>query len=562
MLNDDNRKKLDDIVSQMAAQNAPKADVQAIVEDFKRTYDTPTSPTPSTETEKPSGISAIPSDINQRGNDIVDIWNKDQNPVSKIWQTAGQVGKTATGAVGRGLETLSNITKPVLQGVANSDAFKLARPAVSTIPALSIPYNAVALAGGNEKFEVPQLLKSKSVDLKNTYDIFKKDNPELSANLEAGVNILGGMAFGGTPKGRILDFVREGKTIPATISNIPKVAGESVENFGKIVKYGETKIPTSIAKKSYGADLMEKKNQIINDIADFGITKGNNEESAADALAKAQERFDKADEIAGNLAADPNTEQVIPSKIALQGIDPKKIASTGSRKAAQNIINDIETEMAEDGHAKPGTLTDLIKAKQNLNNDGMLFVNGPAETSADALNKAIRKKMYLNIVDAIGGISPEIKAMNTEGKRLLDVHAALSNAASRVANHDAIGLTDFILGGASIAHPGSLAVSAPLFIAKKSLSNGRAGNLLINAGRGMAGKTEKTIAGSLGDITAQETAKTAPGSTAYDATTQLPKNAAIPTYFRQGIKPETLPLGERYSRDRAKRIYKGTILEP
>jgi hypothetical protein len=41
MLNDVNRKKLDDIVAQMASQNAPAEDVRAVVDDFKVKYDTP-----------------------------------------------------------------------------------------------------------------------------------------------------------------------------------------------------------------------------------------------------------------------------------------------------------------------------------------------------------------------------------------------------------------------------------------------------------------------------------------------------------------------------------------
>jgi hypothetical protein len=311
-----------------------------------------------------------------------------------------------------------------------------------------------------------------------------------------------------------------------------KGTGAAVENLGKKFKLGELKIPKNIANKSYGNDLMEKKQTIVNDVADFGVTGGNNEAAATDALDKAKIRFDKADEIANQLATDPSIEKINPAEVAMQGINVKKIASTGSRKNAQDIIDNILSDMQDDGHAQPTTLDQLIQAKQNLNNDGNLFINGPAPSDADALSRAIKKKMYLNIVDAIGEISPEIKAMNTEGKRLLDVNAALSQAASRNANHDAAGLTDFVLGGTSIAHPGSLAITAPLFVAKKTLGNGRAGNLVINAGRGLQGKKANSIEGSLSGL---KLATDVPKEN--NLNVQLPNNAATPAYFRKGINP-------------------------
>ena len=46
----------------------------------------------------------------------------------------------------------------------------------------------------------------------------------------------------------------------------------------------------------------------------------------------------------------------------------------------------------------------------------------------------------------------------------------------------------------------------------------------------------------------------APGTTAWDAKTELPANAATPAYFRQGVKPEILPLGQGYANERAARM--------
>jgi hypothetical protein len=178
-----------------------------------------------------------------------------------------------------------------------------------------------------------------------------------------------------------------------------------------------------------------------------------------------------------------------------------------------------------------GTVDKLIEAKQNLNRSGKLFSHAVGQSDADALRQAIKKKMYLNLVDAIGELSPEIKALNHEGKRLLDVNAALSNAASRVSNHDAMGLTDFVLGGASIAHPGSLAATAPLFIAKKSLGNGRAGNMLIRAGRGLQGKRDRTIGETLRK-TAEMDRKIIPKTAYKTSGPVVPKNSETPAYLR------------------------------
>lgn len=312
-------------------------------------------------------------------------------------------------------------------------------------------------------------------------------------------------------------------------------AGESIENgLGKTLKLGETKIPNSIAKSSYGKDLMEKKRTIVNDMANFGITHGDNESAAADAYAAASQRFNKADEIGTQLANDPTIGKVNPSEVAMNGIDVKKIADTDDREAAQAVIQKVLNGMASDGHNVPVTLDQLIKAKQNLNNKGTLFKNGPAPSDADALARSIKKKMYLNITDAIGEVSPEIKAMNTEGKRLLDVHAALSNAASRNANHDIAGLTDFILGGEVLAHPGSWAVAAPLLVAKKGLANGRAGNMAINLGRKMQGKQANTIEGTLDAIRN----KPQPTPQEFGGEVPLPERSSVPAYFRKGFNPE------------------------
>jgi hypothetical protein len=276
--------------------------------------------------------------------------------------------------------------------------------------------------------------------------------------------------------------------------------GEGLESLGKMVKPGELKMTKPVANKAYGKTLDEKKQTIVNDIAEFGTTKLTNKRSAIDAMEKAQQRFDKADEIATTLKSNPNTPLTNIDNVLLKDIDVEKLADIDLEDSAIEYIQSLVSKMDKKGFRGEVTLDQLIKAKQSLNRQGKVFGHGPAPTDEDALKQVIKKKMYLNLVDAIGELSPEIKAMNQEGKRLLDVHAALTGAASREANLNAAGLTDWVVGGATIANPGSLAVTAPLLVTKKALGGGRFGNLSINAGRFLQGKNPKSIEETLAKV--------------------------------------------------------------
>ena len=63
MLTEQNRTKLDGIVQQMASQNAPQADVQAVVNDFKTKYDTPTSATTQPKQSFLGGVASTIGDV-------------------------------------------------------------------------------------------------------------------------------------------------------------------------------------------------------------------------------------------------------------------------------------------------------------------------------------------------------------------------------------------------------------------------------------------------------------------------------------------------------------------
>lgn len=350
---------------------------------------------------------------------------------------------------------------------------------------------------------------------------YLKNNPEVGNRIGSLIDVAGAVPVG---------------KITAPVANAaPKMLGKGLESTGKKFALAEMKITNPVAKKAYGKDLIDKKKNIANDMVEFGITKGNHQTMRADASIKAQERFDKVDEIVEQLASDPSIEMVNPVEVVKRGLDIDK-APYGKRKQVQQIIDNIIADMEEEGLNGPVTIDKLIQAKRNINVDGKTFKSGPALSTDDAIEQAIRKKMYLNIVDQIGEISPEIKALNTEGKRLLDVESALAGASSREANKNAIGLTDWILGGASIANPGTLAATVPIIATKKMLGSGRGSNLLINTGRALQGKSAKTIDETLGKLSAEQKALPKLPVANESSTIDAPEiDLNTPAFMRKGV---------------------------
>jgi hypothetical protein len=112
---------------------------------------------------------------------------------------------------------------------------------------------------------------------------------------------------------------------------------------------------------------------------------------------------------------------------------------------------------------------------------------------------------------------------------LIDAESALSSAASRVANKDAISLTDWVLGAGTLANPSAL----PLLAVKKGLAGGRGSDLVINTGRALKGDKVKTIDDIIESVRAQT-----PIEKGTDV--PLPKDWNIPAFQRKGVKPETI----------------------
>jgi len=315
--------------------------------------------------------------------------------------------------------------------------------------------------------------------------------------------------------------------IEKRVLSTPKFVGKGVEKFGKFVKGGEAKIPASIAKNSYGRNLMEQKNTIINDLADYGETKGGNLTSAKKALSDAEARLHLAEQYGMNLKDDPTIPKYNPSAVATKGLDVSKLVNVEFVNDGEALVKTILNDWERRGLNMPGGIDNMIEAKRSLNRQGDLFSKG-LYSRPELAARIIKKNMYFNLIDEMGKVSPEIKALNTEAKHLLDVHEALSAAASRVSNHDAVGLTDHVLGIASLTHPGT---AVPLFVAKKLTGNGKAGNLLIRAGRFLQGKKDNSIGATLRKTAYFDRANNL--STAWEGKEAgLPSDAETPKYIR------------------------------
>ena len=290
--------------------------------------------------------------------------------------------------------------------------------------------------------------------------------------------------------------------IPGKVADATEATGEGILKLGKLVKKSETKIPSSVAKSAYGKTLLEKADGIIETMSEFGLTEGDNVASSIIGHSKVQERVDAVENIVRNIAQSADAPQVVPIHAALKGLKVKELSNTGGRPEARNALKKIIMDMVEDGHDQPVGIEQLIEAKKNLNRTGDLFSNGPSTPEALA-SRELRRKMYLNLTDAIGEISPEAKALNVEVKRLLDATAALDAAAYREGNKDIFGLTDHIIGGATLANPGALWAAVPMAMGKQAIKGGKLGNTLMRTGNKMLGNADRTVAQTLGDVAAK-----------------------------------------------------------
>lgn len=291
--------------------------------------------------------------------------------------------------------------------------------------------------------------------------------------------------------------------IPKTIGNIISKANEnigtSVENVGKNFMSGEMKIKQHLAKKGYGKNLIEKKMNLINNISKYGLesSTGNYRTMAEKASDMASENFNKADEIIKNIATQPNTPLTnINNIIDDVAYNQLESSALGKSNAVVKSIENIQKDVELAGLSGEQPVDVLVSFKRRLDPDGKLFKSGPAPSDDDAVDRGIRKLLYLNTVKKINEIAPDAGLLNKSGKELLDISAIADDAASRIVNLKGMSLTDRLIAlSAGVSAMGSMAAGKPGYGAGaliagglgygalKALGNGRGASAIISLGK-------------------------------------------------------------------------------
>ena len=469
MLNDDNRKKLDDIVSQMAAQNAPQADVQAIVDDFKSKYDTPVPrETPVPEPSYLQNVAQPMVDAEAKLHARNDEFNKlplAQKPARFINDLAGGLGDVVTGLAG----SVTNLIPQKAQAAIGG--------------AIEKPVDAIggglASVGKGIAGAIPEPVKQVGSDVAGAVKGFAEKHPIVTEYAKAMPNA----AMLAMPEAKGLQEVGNGA------GGGLQSLGSGLENLGKSTLKGEMKITNPIAREAYGKTIADKKAGIIDDLVQFRLDSptGNFQKMGEKAQGMASSNFNQADQLIKDASANVETPLNNPVDIARESIKDIPVAA-GFEDQAINTANRILTGLQRRGYDNLMSADKLVEAKKILNADGNVFKNGPMSTDADNLDRSIRKSMYLALVDKIGEISPEAAQLNRDGKRLLDISDAASAAASRTSNHSLMGLGALGAGAGGYAHGGSpeaIASALAAAAAFKAAGQGRLSSVAIRTGQGI-----------------------------------------------------------------------------
>lgn len=344
------------------------------------------------------------------------------------------------------------------------------------------------------------------------------------------------------PVGKIGNMAVEGIAKPALAAT-----GKVAERAGKGWLQSQLKINKPTAMRAYGKNLVEKKNSITNDIVEFGLHKSPNfsemnktamqmvsdldaqgkviakqvEEAqiqTAQAMAKAAQAAkinrvvarmkpgdpriaaEKAKILAENLPAQPKQLSNPVAMVLNAERDMIVEAPYGQGEKVQSVVRSIVADMKKDGMNQNVPISRLIEAKKKIIGDGKIFKLGPAPSTDDMMNAAIRKDIVYRFLDKVGELSPELRAIGKQQKRLIDIAHVADEAASRIANKDPMGLAArIILGGSFPAAATALATGNPKVAAgimlgglgqyglERSVSQGAGPRKLIRAGK-MFGK--------------------------------------------------------------------------
>lgn len=388
----------------------------------------------------PSGIMALPSDINEESQKLVDVWNADQNPISKIWQTLGIAGETAGKVVGRTLETAKPVTDALLEGArfAGSDRRTIDKRLQEAPKVTSI---------GQE------IAKTETVqDLSNTYKIFKQDNPELAANLEAGLKVLEGMTVGkvGGKGGAVAKDVAKD-----VAGAVPEIATKAADKLDKIIDEGVSKgiKPTVVGKPSLARmeGFYDNAKQAVKTIAenrsdikiidDAGEVVAHPRTSAefAQAIDQAKKKIYKQYHDMSVKAGDGGASfdlSTVKSEL-------NKISSSDNLKMNPKV-REYAASLADELEELDGAAPDVVEARiADLNNSLAGFYDGrvtKAQAQVDAsVANLMRKELDDKITNAVGEGYQDLK--NKYGS-LKAIEKEVNKRALVNARQNAKGLTD------------------------------------------------------------------------------------------------------------------------
>lgn len=465
--------------------------------EFKPVVTTPEpEPQPQPEPEKKGGFF---SDVVHGAKDIVDpIVDNAKGLVSGV-QKEAETGGTRYGQAKDPLSKLTAIggTAARIGGQVLAAPVKLAtdetKNFLENIPA----YNR-GVAALDKKADIgPALSKAGSLAAKAkeaTYDRLPNAGKDL---VDIGVNTLGFPVL-----------KAEAKPLLGAANRAIEGAGRGIEGAGKDVLAGELKIKKNLAEKGYGKNIDDKKEKMVNDYVKYDLQSpiGNFSKSADKAQELANQRFNKADAIISDLSKSGDKKYLRdPSDVLLSvSNNLDDIAALGKTDQAENIITKIVDDATSRGLSGLQTPDKLVQAKRMLDPDGKLFKSGPSPSLDDALERDIRKRMYLKIVDEVGQMSPEVKQLNREGKELLDLNAITNDASSRLRNNNKglMGsMAEIGMGSAgglgAMANPDKaipiLAATGGAMALKRALGQGRGASTMINTGKGLKSLATKDL---------------------------------------------------------------------
>lgn len=332
------------------------------------------------------------------------------------------------------------------------------------------------------------------------YKIWESLPPEEKANYKTAGDLFNAIGYS------------SGKTAAKATAKVGEKVGDAVENTGKNFLGGEMKIKKNLAEKGYGKTIDQKKKTMLNNIVKYDLQDsfGNFEKMAQRADDMASQKFNEVDNIVTQIASQPNSKKTNIDDILQDALDyADNSTALGKDQNAINIVSNIIDTANKRGLTGDQPIDVLIKFKRQLDPDGKLFARGPAPSNEDALDREIRKKIYLDTVKKINEVSKDavydVGKLNREGKELLDLAAIADDASSRIRNNKNLSLTDRLAalssGVAAVTSYASgnpkasllsLALGGAAIGANKALSQGRGASTIINIGKTIKAASDAT----------------------------------------------------------------------